>query len=139
MGKNYSDNWHSIKSTKYHTMKQMFDISAKLVSEQDEIYGVKTISEDSPQGEWDKMAELMMLNFAESGHPVFRATTPLSSGRLKGKGHGKLSMHYAADLETIETMFRIIVSANQLSLYGAIAEICVKSMKPFTKERRDPL
>ena len=24
-------------------MKQMFDISAKLVSEQDEIYGVKTI------------------------------------------------------------------------------------------------
>ena len=43
MGKNYSDNRHSIKSTKDRTMKQMFDISAKLVSEQDEIYGVKTI------------------------------------------------------------------------------------------------
>ena len=43
MGKNYSDNWHSINNTKDHTMKQMFDISAKLVSEQDEIYGVKTI------------------------------------------------------------------------------------------------
>ena len=43
MGKNYSDNWHSIKNTKDFTMKQMFDISAKLVSEQDEIYGVKTI------------------------------------------------------------------------------------------------
>ena len=43
MGKNYSDNWHSIKNTKDLTMKQMFDISAKLVSEQDEIYGVKTI------------------------------------------------------------------------------------------------
>ena len=42
MGKNYSDNWHSIKNTKDLTMKQMFDISAKLVSEQDEIYGVKT-------------------------------------------------------------------------------------------------
>ena len=28
-------------------MKQMFDISAKLVSEQDEIYGVKTISWES--------------------------------------------------------------------------------------------
>ena len=26
--------------------------------------------------------------------------------------------------ETIETIFRIIVSANQLSLYGAVAEIC---------------
>ena len=43
MGKNYSDYWHSIKNTKDLTMKQMFDISAKLVSEQDEIYGVKTI------------------------------------------------------------------------------------------------
>ena len=43
MVKNYSDNWHSIKNTEDLTMKQMFDISAKLVSEQDEIYGVKTI------------------------------------------------------------------------------------------------
>ena len=38
---------------------------------------------------------------------------------FKSKGHGKLSIHYAADLETVavETLFRIIVSANQLSLY----------------------
>ena len=43
MGKNYSDNWHSIKNTDL-TMKQMFDISEKLVSEQsNEIYGVKTM------------------------------------------------------------------------------------------------
>ena len=48
MGKNYSDNWHSIKNTENLTLKQMLDISAKLVSEQDEIYGVKTINwEDS--------------------------------------------------------------------------------------------
>ena len=40
------------------------------------------------------------------------------------KGHSKLSILYAADQETIETIFRIIVSANQLSLYGAVAEIC---------------
>ena len=45
MGKNYSDNWHSIKNTEYLTMKQMFDISEKFISEQsDEIYGVKTIN-----------------------------------------------------------------------------------------------
>ena len=43
MGKNYLDNWHSIKNTEDLTMKQMFDISARLVSEQDEIYGVETI------------------------------------------------------------------------------------------------
>ena len=66
----------------------------------------------------------MLLEFAESGCPFFRATTPLSRDQLKSKRHGKLSIHYAADQETIETIFRIIVSANQLSLYGAIAEIC---------------
>ena len=45
MVKNYSDNWHSIKNTEDLTMKQMFDISEKLISEQsDEIYGVQTIN-----------------------------------------------------------------------------------------------
>ena len=51
MVKNYSDNLHSIKNTgKDLTMKQMFDISEKLISEQsDEIYGVNTINwEGSP-------------------------------------------------------------------------------------------
>ena len=50
MGKNYSDNLHSIKNTgKDLTMKQMFDISEKLIAEQsDEIHGVYTINwEDS--------------------------------------------------------------------------------------------
>ena len=98
-----------------------------------------SIKEDSPQGIWDKIAERMLLEFAESGCPIFRATTPLSRGQLKNQGHGKLSIHYAADQETIETIFRIIVSANQLSLYGAVAEIYVKSMNLFTRERDDPL
>ena len=48
LGKKYSDNWHSIKNTEDLTMKQMFDISEKLVSEQsDEIYRVKTIDWES--------------------------------------------------------------------------------------------
>ena len=81
-------------------------------------------SEDSPQGERDNMAERMLLEFAVSGCPIFRATIPLSRGRLKSKGHGKSSIHYGADLETIETIFRTIDSANQLSLYGAVAEMC---------------
>ena len=79
---------------------------------------------DSLQGIRDKIAERMLLEFAESGCPFFRATTPLSRGQLKSKGHGKLSIHFAANQETIETIFRIIVSANQLSLYGAVAEMC---------------
>ena len=82
------------------------------------------MEENSPQGIWDHIAEKMLLEFAVSGHPIFRATTPLSRGQLRSKGHGKLSLHFAADHQTIETIFRIIVFANQLSLYGAVATIC---------------
>ena len=35
-----------------------------------------SISEDSPQGEWDHTAEKMLLELAESGCPIFRATSP---------------------------------------------------------------
>ena len=83
-----------------------------------------SMKEDSPQGIWDNIAEKMLLEFAESGCPIFRATTPLSGGQLRSKGHGKLSIHFAVTQATIETVFRIIVSANQLSLYGAVEEIC---------------
>ena len=47
-------------------------------------------AENSPQGAWDHIAEEMLLEFAESGNPTFRATTPLSRGQLESKGHGKL-------------------------------------------------
>ena len=69
-------------------------------------------------------ADEMLLKFAESGHPIFRATTPLSTGKLKSKGHGKLLIHFAADEHTIDTIFRIILAVNQLSVYGAVAAIC---------------
>ena len=83
-----------------------------------------SMKEDSPQGIWDHIAEKMLVEFAESGCPIFRATTPLSRCELKSKGHAKLSIHYCADQATIETIFRIIVSANQLTLYGAVANMC---------------
>ena len=83
-----------------------------------------SMEEDSPQGIWDQIADEMFLEFAESGHPIFRATTPLSRCKLKSKGHGKLSIHFCADQKTIETIFSIIAFANQLSLYGAVANMC---------------
>ena len=82
------------------------------------------MEENSPQRIWDHIAETMLLEFAESTCPIFRATTPLSRGQLRSKGHGKLSIHYCATQATIETVFRIIVSANQLSLYEAVANMC---------------
>ena len=81
-------------------------------------------SENSPQGAWDHVAEEMLLLFAESGHPIFRSTTPLSRGKLKSKGKGKVSIHFTADQDTVDTIYRIILSVNQLSVYGAVAAIC---------------
>ena len=43
MGKNYQNNCNSIANTTDLTLKQMFDISAKLVAEQDEISNLETI------------------------------------------------------------------------------------------------
>ena len=62
--------------------------------------------------------------YAESQHPVFRATSSLSRGVLKSRGGGKLSIHFCADGETVETVFRTIISVNQLSIYGAVSDLC---------------
>ena len=43
MGKNFQNNRNSIVNTTDLTLKQMFDISAKLVGEQDEISNLETI------------------------------------------------------------------------------------------------
>ena len=77
---------------------------------------------ERPAGNWDRVAELIMIKLGQSGHPVFRATSPLSRGTLKSKGGGKLSVHFCADGDTIETVFRTIISVNQLSIYGAASE-----------------
>ena len=63
--------------------------------------------EYKPQGEWDRVAEQMMIKFRESGHPVFTATSPLSPGTLESKGGGKLSIHFCAGQGTIETFSHI--------------------------------
>ena len=90
--------------------------------------------DSKPRRECDRVAELMMVNFGESGHPVFRATSPLSRGTLKSKGGGKLSIHFCADGDTIETVFRTIISINQLSEQS---QICVKNTKPAMLEQED--
>ena len=77
-----------------------------------------------PQGAWDHVAEEMLLKFAESGHPIFRSTTPSSRGQLKSKGKGKVSIHFTVDQDTVDTIYRIILSVNQFSVHGAVAAIC---------------
>ena len=95
--------------------------------------------ESKPRGEWDRVTELMMIKFGESGHPVFRATSPLSRGTLKSKGGGKLSTHFCPDEGTIETVFRTIISVNQVSVYGAVSDLCDESIACQTRTGRPVL
>ena len=44
-----------------------------------------SIKQDSPQRIWDNMAEKILVEFAESTCPIFRATTPLSRGQSTQK------------------------------------------------------
>ena len=83
-----------------------------------------SMEENSPQGIWDHIAEKMLLEFAESGCPIFRATTPFSRCKLKSKGH------VAADHGTIDTIFRIIVLPI-CSVFTEQLQTCVKSLNPF--------
>ena len=72
----------------------------------------------------DSTAEVMMLNFAASGHPVFRATSASERGELKSKGGGKKSIHLNGSEETVDLVLRTVISVNQLSIYGALADLC---------------
>ena len=56
MGKNFQANQNSIVNTADLTLKQMFNISAKLVAEQDEISNVDTIR-------WDTLMEVSVINW----------------------------------------------------------------------------
>ena len=60
----------------------------------------------------------------------------VQKGQLKSKRHGELSIHFATVQETIEFIFGTIISANQLSLHGAVAETC-DDMKTFTTDQDD--
>ena len=82
--------------------------------------GIWTLSY-RPDGEWNRAAEMMMLQFAESGHLFFRGTRPLSRGTLKSKGGGKTCM---AEPLTAELLLTAMTAVHQLSMYGAVAKWC---------------
>ena len=67
------------------------------------------------------MAEKMVANFSRSGHPIFRASSTFETGETRSK-KGERSQY--TSMENIELLLRTLISANQLSIYGAIAGLC---------------
>ena len=76
-----------------------------------------------PNGEWNRVAENMMINFAETGSSLFCAISALERGELKSKGGGKKTIHNNGSDENVELILRTIISANQLSIQGAVADL----------------
>ena len=81
-------------------------------------YGTYT---DKPDGKWDQIAENMMTSFSDSGHPLLRA---FEKGELRSNAYGMKSFHANGSDENIELLLRTAISANQLSVYRAIADLC---------------
>ena len=65
-----------------------------------------------------------MVSFSESGHPVFRGYSAFERGDLKSKGKETLSKHFHGSDEIVEVILRTDISVSQLSVYGAVAEMC---------------
>ena len=54
----------------------------------------------------------------------FRAFSACEKGELRSKVHGKTSIHFNGSEENIELLLRMIISPNQLSVYGSVAHSC---------------
>ena len=80
-----------------------------------------SISEDRSQGEWDRIAEQMMLTFAESTHPVFRFTSPVSRGVHKVQENCQYTI---ALIGNDRNLFRTVISVNQFIIYGVVVDMC---------------
>ena len=65
----------------------------------------------------------MLHNFEGSGHPIFRCTSPVERGQLRSKQGGKTTIHFNGSTENIELLLQMVISVNQLSLYGALADM----------------
>ena len=83
-------------------------------------YGTHTYK---PEGKWNEVADLLVNNFKESGHPIFPGISALNRGILKREGR-KCTIHFTAESSNTEPLFRTIRPANQLSVYGAVASWC---------------
>ena len=87
------------------------------------------MNSDKPDGVWDKIAENMMLQFAETIHPLFRAASALERVELRSKGRGKEAVHFFGGEQNVEFSLRAVMSANRLSIFGAVADICTEVSK----------
>ena len=76
----------------------------------------------------------------------FVPPAPLKRGELRSKAKGKKSIHFNGSEENIELILHTIISVNQLSVYGAVADLCKElsndsevAGKPAANEDLEPM
>ena len=102
------------------------------------------MEENSPQGILDNIAEKMLVEFADSGCPIFRSTTPLFRGQAQRQRTWK-TVDSLCCRSRNNWNFRMIVSAMQLCLLAlSVSFVCygeshtyMKRKKPFPRKRWD--
>ena len=79
-------------------------------------------SRANQQGTGTTPLKIMMEEFAENGHPVFRCSSPLTRGTLKSKGDGKNLIHHNANADSAELLLETVTALSPLSISGAVAK-----------------
>ena len=93
-----------------------------------------SMEENSPQGIWNHIAEKMLLEFAESGCPIFRATTPVSRGKLKKQRTRKTVDTLHCRLSNNWNYFSHIFLPIS-SVFTEQMQTCVKNLKLIKMDR----
>ena len=74
-----------------------------------------------PNGSWNHVADLMMDNLRENGHPLFRGTRCVVPRIFENRRNWKNRCPTTAEL-----LFRTLISINRLGIYGAVADWCTE-------------
>ena len=69
-----------------------------------------------------------MIKFGESGHPVFRATSPLSRGTLKSRGSGNYQYTSALMGERLKLFFA--------QLFLLISSVCTEQSQIYVRKTK---
>ena len=85
-----------------------------------------------------EFAEKMMIEFSEAAHPIFRASCVVERGELRSKGGGKKTIHFNGSEQNVHLILRTVISANQLSIYGAVADMCTEVSQDTTMASGKP-
>ena len=92
--------------------------------------------ECKPQGEWTELQSWWFLHSAKANTQSSDPQVHRLEECSRAKSGGKLSIHFCAVEGTIETVFRTIISVNQLSIYGTVSDLCDECKACHVRTRR---